>query len=207
MGWYKFFQKSVIWPISKFLLGFFYKIEVRGGENLKGVSRPLIIVSNHRTLFDGFLIGSLFGQDSAVFPIRYMIEGHRFRGAKLEFLRKLGLIKIFSLLTGGFPSGRGEGLEKAIERPLKFLKKGESVLIFPEGKVVREDGIGVFYNGASAIAIRSGASVLPFFIKINPGKISVAIGPAFKLQNPHPISIESGTQLLREKILELSRKV
>ena len=123
--WYWFFQNFVVWPVTWTLLHFFYRIEIRGLENVRNLAGPLIIAANHKTLFDGFLIGVVlpWGARFKLFPLRFMIENLRFRGKVLEFLRKLGLMSLFSFLVGGFPSGRGEGIENAIKIPLGILEK------------------------------------------------------------------------------------
>ena len=187
-------------PAVWILIRVFYRVEIRGRENLEKISPPLVIASNHKTLFDGFLILIALPWFSRFLPGRYMTEELHFRGPVLEFLRKAKLLKLFYLLTGGFPSYRGEGMERAIGHPLKLLRRKGTVLMFPEGKLVREDNLGVFYNGTAALVAKSGAPVLPLFIKIERRKIIITIGESFKLNTD---SIETGTRILRDKIASL----
>jgi len=187
-------------PAVWILIRLFYRVEIRGRENLKKISPPLIIASNHKTLFDGFLILIALPWFSRFLPGRYMTEELHFRGPVLEFLRKAKLLKLFYLLTGGFPSYRGEGIEKAIGHPLKLLRRKGTILMFPEGKLVREDNLGVFYNGTAALVAKSGAPVLPFFIKIERRKIIITIGEIVKLD---ALNFEEGTAFLKAKIENL----
>lgn len=200
MRYFYWFTQTLIWPLAWVLIRLFYKVEIRGRENLRALSGPLIIAANHKTLFDGFLMGICLPFASRFFPLRFMTEELHFRGAALEFLRKTKLLKFFYLLTGGFPSYRGEGIEKAVEYPAKLLEQGGTVLMFPEGRLIREDNLGAFYHGTSALVIKSGAPVLPVFMKIKDKKITISLGQIFRL-NPH--TIDEGTKLLREKISEL----
>ena len=187
-------------PAVWILIRLFYRVEIRGRENLEKISPPLIIASNHKTLFDGFLILIALPWFSRFLPGRYMTEELHFRGPVLEFLRKAKLLKLFYLLTGGFPSYRGEGIEKAIGHPLKLLRRKGTILMFPEGKLVREDNLGVFYNGTAALVAKSGAPVLPFFIKIERRKIIITIGEIVKLD---ALNFEEGTAFLKAKIENL----
>ena len=197
--WYWFIQ-NLMRPAVWILIRVFYRVEIRGRENLEKISPPLVIASNHKTLFDGFLILIALPWFSRFLPGRYMTEELHFRGPVLEFLRKLRVLQFIYRLTGGFPSYRGEGVEKAIEHPLKLLRRKGTVLMFPEGRLAPGDGLGVFYNGTAALVAKSGAPILPFFIKIERRKIIITIGESFKLNTD---SIETGTRILRDKIASL----
>src|SRR3989338_10198575 len=200
MRYFYWFVQALMWPLAWVLIRIFYRMEIKGRENLKNISGPLIIASNHKTLFDGWLIGIALPFASRFFPLRFMTEELHFRGAALEFLRKAKLLKFFYFLTGGFPSYRGEGVEKAIEYPAKLLEKGGTGLMFPEGRLDRGDGIGAFFHGTSALAIKSGALILPASIRLSSPKIFVSFGPSFKL-NPH--TVPESTEYLRSKLSEL----
>lgn len=193
---YRFIHDFVARFFAGILIRLFYNVEFIGKENLENLFGPLIIASNHKTLFDGFLIGLALPFRSKVFPMRYLIETTHFRGKHLERFRKLGLMTFFRNITGGISSHRGEGVERAIKEPTEILKKGGTILMFPEGRIVREDGLGKFFNGTSALAIASDAPVIPFHIKVENKKIFVTAGEAFTISG----SIEAGTETIREKI-------
>lgn len=193
--------QSLVTPIIGAILKFKYNIKVFGAENWKGVRSPVIIASNHKTLFDGFLITLTLSLGSRILPLRFMIESFRFRGTKLELLRKLGMIAFFRFISGGFPSNRHRGIDNAIKIPVKILKKGGTVLMFPEGWLIKEDSLGKFFNGTSALAIASGAPIMPVHIKVKNKDIFITVGELFSLETN---DVEEGTAILREKILELS---
>ena len=201
MSYFLWLVQNILAPIGWVILKFRYDIKIYGKENLAGVNPPLIIASNHKTLFDGFLIGFGFLWFSRFAPMRFMIEDFRFKGKRLELLRKLGMISFFRIISGGFPSRRGEGIDSAIKIPLAILKKGGTVLMFPEGYLIKEDSLGSFFHGTSALALASGAPILPVFIKIKGRNISVSAGKVFNL---NASSREEGTNKIRDKILEAS---
>ncbi len=201
--WYWFIQTVLLYPVGWTFLHIFYRLDVVGSEQLKGIKGSVIIASNHKTLFDSFLVGMALPWGSRLFPLRYMTEEIRFNGPVLEFLRKLRILQVIYRIAGGFPSHRGQGAERAIQLPEKLLKKRETVVMFPEGHLVREKTLGVFYAGASALALKSNATIVPLAILLEPRRIFLNLGKPFKLANPHPITVEAGTQILRQKIESL----
>jgi 1-acyl-sn-glycerol-3-phosphate acyltransferase len=58
----------------------------------------------------------------------------------------------------------GTGLG-GIKESLRRLKRGEMVLIFPEGTRTRNGELGVFRPGFTTLAVRSGAAILPVAIE------------------------------------------
>ena len=197
--WYWFIQ-NLMWPAAWTLLRFFYQIEIRGREHLKNIRLPVIIVSNHKTLFDSFLIGIALPFLSPLFPIRFMAEEERFNAPMLEFLKKIKLLKLIYIFCGGFPSRRGTGVENAIKLPLKLLQEKETVVMFPEGQLMRDDSLGIFYPGIAALALRSGANILPLTIRLENHKILLNLGEPFRLESPN---IDSGVEIIRVKVQNL----
>jgi len=197
---YWFIQNFLVWPLASVILRFFYTIEIRGRENLAGVKPPLIVVSNHKTLLDGFIMVVSFPWLSPVLPGRYMTEEIDFRARALRILSKLKLLRLFYFLTGGFPSKRGQGIENAIKIPAKILKNGGTVLMFPEGFLIRGDELGYFYHGTSALALASKAPILPVFIKVSSKKFTITFGKFFSLE---AASMEEGTEILKKNIQDL----
>lgn len=99
-----------------------------------------------------------------------------------------------------------------LEDSLTALAKGESVLIFPEGKRNKsgKPGLMPFQSGAALLAARSGAQLIPVYNKFwkFPHRYRLAIGQPFRL----PSLPEDGetaewlkeqTAVIREKVAEL----
>ena len=193
-------QNFIVWPLAGVVLRILFKIEIRGRENLASVRPPLIIASNHKTLIDGFLLMIALPWLSPILPGRYMTEEFEFRARALRILARLRILRFFYILTGGFSSKRGQGIENAIKIPAAILKNGGTVLMFPEGKLVREDSLGQFYHGTSALVLAATVSILPVYIKVSRGKFTITFGKVFSLETA---SKEEGTEILKKKIEEL----
>lgn len=115
---------------------------------------------------------------------------------RLRFMAKEELFKVpvFGPLirtVQAFPIRRGEGDTEAIRQAMKFIADGDALLVFPEG--TRGDGktIGAINRGATMLAKRTGAPVVPVGIcgthislpkgasKPKRTRITVAIGEPF----------------------------
>ena len=53
---------------------------------------------------------------------------------------------------------------KSIEKGVEFIKKGNSMIIFPEGTRSKSDIMGTFKNGAIKLATRAEATIIPLTI-------------------------------------------
>lgn len=96
------------------------RINVEGYENIKDVTRPILFICNHLSNADGLVLNKVLKKEDVTFVAGVKLEDNRFTN--------LGVITVKT--TPIVPnSADNEGLKKII----KILKKGENVLIFPEG--------------------------------------------------------------------------
>ncbi len=111
---------------------------------------PHILVSNHGRVTDGFIFISLHRK------LHSLIQAESFS------LPVMG--KIFQH-SGQIPIADGRGGE-ALERARVYLAQGDSVLIYPEGKL--NHGVGILRGkvGAARLAFDSRAPVLPIGVHV-----------------------------------------
>ena len=119
---------------------------------------------------------------------------------RLNFMAKEELFKIPVLgpiirSLDAFPLKRGEGDTEAFRHAIAQLERGKTIIIFPEGS--RGDGVSIqpMTKGATMLARRTGATVVPVGIvgthKVLPkgqskpkrGKMIVAYGKPFTYQD------------------------
>ncbi|MDQ0111559.1 lysophospholipid acyltransferase family protein [Paenibacillus harenae] len=141
----------MLYRIFRFLLRVIYtllfRVEARGTENIPA-DGAVVLASNHLSVLDPPTVG---------------IKIRR----KVHFMAKEELFKIpvFGSLIrsfGAFPVKRGGVSKDAIKSAISLLKEGNVLGIFPEG--TRNSQEGMAKKGASLIAIRSGAAVVPVAI-------------------------------------------
>ncbi len=141
----------LLWNISRFfvtsLARLWLNVKFEGCENIPK-SGAVILVSNHISHLDPPLIGcALLGRFAAFI-------------AKEELFDK-PFLKWWMRAIKQISIKRGSGGKEALDTGLQYLKAGEIVIMFPEGTRSETGRIGDFKSGASILAMRSGAQILP----------------------------------------------
>jgi len=171
---------NVVHYIGKFwsLLNVFLagaRVTVKGGEKIEK-GRSYVVMSNHQSLFDIWaLIGKLPLQLRWV--IRSGIKKMPVFGYALE---RMGHVYI--------DRGNRENTTQRLREAAQKIRKGVSVVIFPEGTRSRNGRLQRFHKGGSVIALGTGAPILPVTVNggrfvlpkgtlaLMPGKIEVVVG-------------------------------
>lgn len=145
---------------------------------------------------------------------------------RLNFMAKEELFKVPILgpiisSLDAFPLKRGEGDTEAIRHAISQLQAGKTIIIFPEGS--RGDGVSIqpMTKGATLLARKTGATVVPVGIvgthKVLPkgqskpkrGKIVIAYGEPFTYAQIEAIhgkkAKDAFGDVLQQRILELCR--
>ncbi len=126
-----------------------YGIRVRGRHHVPPTGGALVL-SNHQSHYDPILIGLACDR-----RLNYVARSTLFRFAPFRWL-------INSL--DAIPIER-EGLGLAgLKETLRRLKRGEMVLLFPEGTRTRTGEVGELKPGFSALARRAGVPLIPVAI-------------------------------------------
>jgi len=142
------------YPILKLLLKayitlFIDELRISGKENVP--EGPKIIVANHPNATDGFTLPFVF-PETLHFLIQESVFSTPFVGQILARAEQIPVVK-----------GKGsEALEIAKER----LNQGNSVVIFPEGRLNNDRGLHKGKVGAARLAVATGFPLLPlgFFV-------------------------------------------
>jgi len=132
------------------VIRFFRPFTVIGGENMQ--SGAALVCSNHSAMIDPFLIALAFGIDTHVHVI-----------TKIE-LFKIPLISTLLWKLGMISVDRSINDIASIRNSLTYLKKGEKVVIFPEGTRASRHDEASAKIGAIRIAEHSGVPIIPVFI-------------------------------------------
>jgi len=132
------------------VLRFFRPIKVYGKENItKGAA---LVCANHSAMIDPFLIALSYGIDD---PIHVMTKIEVFKVPVIStVLRKLGMISV----------DRSTIDVASIKTSLTYLKKGEKVVIFPEGTRISEYDSTAAKSGAVKLAERAGVPIVPVYL-------------------------------------------
>ncbi len=123
----------------------FYRLEVRGAENLEKAGPTAIIALNHVSFLDAALALSLLERDP-VFAIDAGIAQRWWARPFLRMLRAMPLDPAKPMATRSL---------------INAVRGGDSLIIFPEGRLTVTGSLMKVYDGAGLIADKSGAPVVP----------------------------------------------
>jgi glycerol-3-phosphate dehydrogenase (NAD(P)+) len=135
------------WVLKPLLVGYFRLTRTRMEEIPP--EGALLIVANHRSFLDPFLIGTLLPSTR---PVCFMGKAELFARPRAGW---------YLSRCGCFPVRRGESDPDAMETARQVLASGGVVVIFPEGTRLRAGGVGRPRRGAFRLALQTGADVLP----------------------------------------------
>ncbi|AWR85391.1 lysophospholipid acyltransferase family protein [Meiothermus taiwanensis] len=132
--------------IARFLLQVLFGLKVEGAEKIPKEG-PVILASNHMSFLDPVVMGVACPR-----VVSYMSRDDVFNYPILRWL----LPRLYVI-----PVSRGSGDLGAIKAAIRVLKNGMAFGIFPEGRRSRTGFIEPFKTGAAAIALRTGAVIVP----------------------------------------------
>jgi len=146
----EFTMRFMIWLLGHSM----YRVEHRNLEAIPDEGAALL-VCNHVSFVDALLIAG-----SVRRPIRFVMYYKIFRLPVLNFIfRTAGAIPI---------AGRNEDIqiyEKAFTRIAHYLKEGELVCIFPEGKLTADGEMNEFRGGVTRILEETPVPVIPMALQ------------------------------------------
>ncbi|WLH75634.1 MFS transporter [Pseudomonas fluorescens] len=198
----EFTMRFMIWLLSHSM----YRVEHRNLQLIPDEGAALL-VCNHVSFVDALLIGGAVRR-----PIRFVMYYKIYRLPVLNFIfRTAGAIPI---------AGRNEDIqiyEKAFTRIAEYLKEGELVCIFPEGKLTADGEMNDFRGGVTRILEETPVPVIPMalqglwgsFFSRDPNKgLFHRIWSHVTLVAGEPVAVEAATPAqLQERVAVLRGSV
>ena len=179
-----------------------FRLRVVGGERIPAEG-PLVIVANHESNLDGFVLISVFRERRLTF----LTAAHLFeKPAVGRFLRGIGALPVEEECVN----------LSSFKTALAILGGGGTVAVFPQGGIARDE----IQGGAAYLALKADAALLPLHIagasKALPpdgswpslARITVRVGvpvSALELANGSSstsAAVVEGTQLMRRVLAE-----
>jgi 1-acyl-sn-glycerol-3-phosphate acyltransferase len=193
------------WLVVRLIMAIYARIEVIGAENVPRRG-GLIIVSNHLNNADPGMVGAFLHR-----RVTYMAKDEMFQWPLFG-----GYIR----LIGAFPVRRFEGDLKALRQAVQVVRRGQALVMFPEGTRSTTGAMTRGHPGTSMVALRAGAPILPvaitgsevvrlpsaFLRPFRRTKIRMVVGQPFFLpsvRRPRADDIERCTDIIMGHIADL----
>ena len=173
MGWHYSLAKSVIGAV----MGTVTRWEVKG-RDLVPQSGGLVIASNHISFWDPMLIGAALPRE-----VHYLAKEELFSNP--VFGR---VIRSYNAI----PIRRGMVDLSGMARAIETLRRGEAMMLFPEGTRMRDGELHPARPGVGMMAVNADVPIVPCYISGSnrPGRwlargvrVRMRFGPARKWQD------------------------
>jgi 1-acyl-sn-glycerol-3-phosphate acyltransferase len=197
MHWVYYFGRGLI----RILVFPFAWWRVKGRENITSQG-PFLVVCNHLHIADPPIV-------AASLPLKCVLM------AKDELWHNRWS-RFWVENFGAFPVRRGGVDRKAIQQAKEWLKKGVSVIMFPEGGRSKTASLQTASSGAALIALHTGVPILPVSVTgsdkfrkltwcfFHRPIMIVTFGQSF---NPPPVGGKSTKEQRQELTNEIMRKI
>lgn len=184
--------RAVFWVFTHMICR--YRISGRENVPMKG---PLLIIANHLSWYDPFLLG-------VVLPRRVWFF------TKIEIFR-WPFVGFLCRLTEQVPVNRGARDRAALEKGLTYLQEGKALMVFPEGTVEKQEQMIPPHTGTAMLAMRTGVTVLPIAhygtrrilrsFRVWFPNVDVKIGKPYIPTLPSGVSRKAGLHFITEDMM------
>ena len=184
---------SWVWTHAYFFFVPTWRVEVEGLENVDR-RQTYVVVVNHRSMID---IITMY-----VLPLEFKWV------AKKEVYR-WPIIGWVMHMHGdvGIERGSAAGAKKMMADGERWLSRGVSLIVFPEGSRGKTSGVGRFREGAFALAKHAGVAVLPCVMAGTDTGLKVwklNLRNVYRVRVLEPVSAE---EVARTDVKELAHRV
>lgn len=121
---------------------YFRSVQVLGREHLPS-SGPVLLAPTHRARWDALLLPHAAGRRVTGRDCRFMVTVDEMRGLQGWFLHRLGC----------FPVNQGRPSMASLRYPLDLLASGQQLVVFPEGRIQRDQAPLRLHQGLARLAL------------------------------------------------------
>jgi len=178
----------IIKNFSLIIFKLIFRLKIIGSENIPKTG-SFVIVANHSSLLDGFVL------ISSVKPkVTFMSAAYLFKMPFVgNILRRVGAIPV---------QGKGSDI-KLIKKAIKVLQAGGVLGIFPEGRIVSEEDGFLAKAGAAYLAVKAEVPIISMAIK--GADKALPVGAKFPKLNK--IEVKIGKPISCSKKIKLNKKI
>jgi len=141
MGWFK--------AMLRWILKGLYKVRISGLDNLDDLGDRVIFIANHTSFLDAILLAA-FLPEKMTFAVNTHVANKPF-------------LKPFFKLVKIFPMDPTNPM--SLKSLVRFVKQGNKVVIFPEGRITVTGALMKVYDGTGLVADKTAATLVPVRIE------------------------------------------
>lgn len=178
-----------------------WKIKVEGLENMDK-NKSYIIIANHQSMWD--------------IPLLYQLPNNFKWVSKEEVFR----IPFFGWMLWmhddiAIKRGGAAGAKKMMDKCDRMLKRGISVIIFPEGSRTKDGRVADFKKGSFLLAKKSKVEILPVvingnfdaFITNKKGKKKIVTPHSFNVKVLRPVTVDQIKDLRFDAVSDMLQQI
>jgi 1-acyl-sn-glycerol-3-phosphate acyltransferase len=133
---------AMVVTIDLVLKGYFGELKVLDRENLPREG-AVLLAPTHRARWDALMLPWAAGRRITGRDCRFMVTADEMKGLQGWFLHRLGC----------FPVDQGRPTLASLRFSVELLAAGQQLVVFPEGRIRREDGPIRLHQGLARLAL------------------------------------------------------
>ena len=133
---------AMVVTIDLVLKGYFGELKVLGREHLPK-DGAVLLAPTHRARWDALMLPWAAGRRITGRDCRFMVTADEMQGLQGWFLHRLGC----------FPVNQGRPTLASMRFTVELLAAGQQLVVFPEGRIRREDGPIRLHQGLARLAL------------------------------------------------------
>lgn len=187
-----FMIQGLVWLHLRIIFSLFGNLKVENLDLIRRIpNKSFIIISNHISYMDAFLVCHLFPFSPKFFPFRYPSKAQIYYSWLLPFM----------WLLGAYPIQKGGELGLILKKTLKILDRGGRIMIFPEGKINRTLKPGVAHRGIAYLASKIRVPILPVYIEgFEPDKYNIGFSFIKFLLRKYNLKVSFGESFFLDEV-------
>lgn len=184
-------------PIYKLFKKILYvkriKFEVENVESLP--TKPMLYIANHKSAYDPLVIFNALYEANKLGPTSFI--------CKNELSKKWKTRCVIELMDGIFiQRDNGRSIYECYQKEMENIKKGYSIVVFPEGTRVPGDEFGQFQATTLKVAFQNFIAIAPFAIYGSDAKRKTGNVKTIYLSSLKPVQPNNFIVVKQEQLME-----
>ena len=154
----RYLPQILTFAFFAFFLRYVLRIKIRGKENLVACRQPVVVVANHSSKLDPFVILSAMGW-------RYFLRFYLWKFPLAKEYAQTWWIGKPATLAGCYEISSKGSLDESLKETFQAIDEGYSMIFFPEGGMVRKGKTVEPKRGIGYMCVKKDLRIIPVKIE------------------------------------------